>query len=209
MDIKLIVEIIKKATKPLRHRVNNMVRLGKVLLVKDGKTQSVQVLTANNEVVENVKYIETYGITSKPISGSETVIFNIQGNATNNVVLNIGNRELRFKELKDGEVCMYDTSGSRVHLRNGSIIDVVSKEIINAQSKIINVFATETANITAENVNIKATNVTIEGETDLGGAGGLGVALLNDKIEVVIDKGSSAGTYTGKIITASSKVRAI
>lgn len=202
MDINSIVEIIKKATKPLRHRVNNMVRLGKVLLVKDGKTQSVQVLTANNEVVENVKFLETYGITSKPISGSETVIFNIQGNATNNVVLNIGNRELRFKSLKDGEVCMYDNSGNIIHLKNGGNMELNSPNSILVKSKDAKVEA-EKVNVKATTAEVDATNINLLGDINLGGIGGAKLARIGDSVQV------DPITHQGTITSGCTKAGAI
>jgi len=56
------------------------------------------------------------------------------------------------------------------------------------------------------------TNITTEGDTniDAGGdvnlqGGGPGIARLGDTVEVEVTSGSSAGTYTGSIISASGK----
>lgn len=168
--------------------LNNMVRLGVVRRHRGGKTQTWQIETANGEIVENAKHLEQYGITSHAPEGSETLIFNVQGSRTNNIVLNIGSRELRFKALNEGEVAIYDNSGNLIHLKNGGNMELIAPQsvIIKAQTAIVDA-----------------------GSVELGGVGGKGVACLEDAVEVEVTSGSSAGTWTGKIISASSKVRAV
>ena len=161
-----IIEIVNKIIKPLKIRVVNLARLGKITLVKDAKTQSMQVLTLNNEVVENAKYVETFGFTSKPLIGSEAIIINICGNPANPVILKIGNRELRFKSLKAGEVAVYDAFGDRIHLKSDGIIE------INAQNKAV----------------VNAPKVV------LGGDVGKPIARLGD--EVMVDAITHKGTIT-------------
>lgn len=52
MTTKDVMALIAKMLKPLNIRCLNLVRLGKVLLVKAGRTQSLQVQTAGRETVE-------------------------------------------------------------------------------------------------------------------------------------------------------------
>ena len=55
MDSQLkqeIIDLFATLIKPHNDRLNNLSRLGKVLLVKDGITHSVQTKTANNEVAD-------------------------------------------------------------------------------------------------------------------------------------------------------------
>lgn len=166
----------------------NMVRLGVVKRNRGGQTQTWQIETANGEIVENAKHLEQYGITSRAPEGSETLIFNVQGSRTNNIVLNIGNRKLRFKELNEGEVAIYDDSGNLIHLKNGGNLELNAPQSVTVKTK--------TAIVLADSV-------------DLGGSGGSGVACINDAVEVEVTSGSSAGKWTGKITTASGKVRAV
>ena len=60
------------------------------------------------------------------------------------------------------------------------------------------------ANIEGDNINITASsNITLDGNVDLGGSGGQGVARIGDKVEIT--GGSSAGQWP--IISGSSKIK--
>lgn len=195
------LEFVKKMIDVQVSQALEMILLGETILNSGGDTQTWQIKTARGEIIENAKHLEQYGITTSAPSGSETLGLRVRGNRTNTILLNIGNRKLRFKILKSGEVCIYDDSGNTIHLQNGGNIEVKAPSSVTIKTK--------TAKVEATTVAVKATNITLDGETDLGGVGGLGAARLSDEVEVVIDKGSSAGTYKGKITTASLKVRAL
>lgn len=203
-----IIELFNKLIKPRDDRLNNLSRLGKVLLVKDGNTQSLQAQTANNEIADNVKFIESYGFTAKPKPNSECVLLNLQGNAGNVVALVIGNREFRFKTLKDGEVAMYDDSGNLLHFKNGGNIDFQAPATINQTAPTIIIkgannvtVETQTAMIKAQTATIDAEQTTTTGKTSLAG-GDFGVALLGCEVEV------DPLTHKGKITSASTEVTA-
>ena len=115
-----LTKYCKKLNAVTLNRLNNMIRLGIVRYITNGQSQKVQVVTAAGEVLNNVVFLEPYGLTAKPTGNSETLVFNVQGNANNRVILNIGNRRLRFKELKDGEVALYDNAGCVAWLHGGS-----------------------------------------------------------------------------------------
>ena len=57
----------------------------------------------------------------------------------------------------------------------------------------------------AGNAQIEATNITLKGNTNLGGISGQPIARVGDKVE--ISSGSSAGKWP--IISGSSKVKSI
>lgn len=203
---KFIDRQISAAIRPLRRRLDNMALLGKALLINDDKTPAVQALTVNEEVINDARYIQDYGHYSKPPVGSESVLLKIQGNPGNVAVLKIGNRELRFKGLKSGEVAIADNSGCYIHLKNGGNIDVIAPETLNATSKIVNITGSETVNInsknttvTADTLTVNAQNTTINGIVNLAG-GGAGIARLGDQVEV------DPVTHKGTIISASTEV---
>lgn len=217
-----IISLFSRLIKPRDDRLNNLSRLGKVLMMKAGNTQSAQVQTANNEIADNVKFIEAYGFTAKPKQNSECILLNIQGNPGNVVALVIGNRELRFKKLNDGEVAMYDDSGNLLHFKNGGIIDFKAPATMNQTAQTINVSGTtavnvntQTAAVTAKTLNVEADTAaikaktatvdaettTVNGKVNLAG-GGQGVARLGDAVEV------DPVTHKGSITSASTEVTA-
>lgn len=180
-----MLPIVKKIFNILSGRLTNMIRLGIVKIITDGKTQLLQVKTARGEVISNVVFLEPYGFNSKPREGSETLLFSVQGNPTNVVALTIGNRELRFQSLKSGEVCLNDEFGNFIHLQEGGNLSVVSPE---------------TFSLKAKNIIMEASSITLDGQTVLGGTSGKPAAKLGDK--VVVDP----QTHEGTITEGSSKV---
>ncbi len=217
-----IITLFSRLIKPRDDRLNNLSRLGKVLMMKAGNTQSAQVQTANNEIADNVKFIEAYGFTAKPKQNSECILLNIQGNPGNVVALVIGSRELRFKELNDGEVAMYDDSGNLLHFKNGGIIDLKAPATMNQTAQTINISGTtavnvntQTAAVTAKTLNVEADTAaikaktatvdaqttTVNGKVNLAG-GGQPVARLGDTVEV------DPNTHKGTITAGSTEVTA-
>ena len=210
-----IITLFSRLIKPRDDRLNNLSRLGKVLMMKAGNTQSAQVQTANNEIADNVKFIEAYGFTAKPKQNSECILLNIQGNPGNVVALVIGSRELRFKELNDGEVAMYDDSGNLLHFKNGGIIDFKATDTLTQTAQTINISGSQTVkiqtqtavieasttNITADTANINASTTNITGKVNLAG-GRQPVARLGDTVEV------DPNTHKGTITAGSTEVTA-
>ncbi len=183
--------------------------------MKKGNTQHCQVKTAAGEILNDVAFLEPYGFTAKPKKKSETLIFNVNGNKFNNVVLNIGNRELRFKELNDGEVAMYDDSGNLLHFKNGGAIDFKAPATMNQTAQTINISGTTAVNVKtntltaeADSVSVKAKTATVDAQTttvngkvNLAG-GGQPVARLGDAVEV------DPNTHKGIITAGSTEVTA-
>ncbi len=182
-----LISLIKKTAQRLTERQIKQIRLGTVLLIKDGKTSKLQLKTAGGDILDNVSFLEPYGFKSKPkTDGSLALNFTV-GSDVNNIVLCIGNHYLDIAPLDDGQVCLYDESGSKVLLKNNGIIEVESKKII--------------AN--AQNAELNATQAVINAESlDLGGIGGQPLARLGDTVEV------NPQTHKGFITSGSMKARA-
>ena len=219
--INELIELIRQSNSEQQEQLAGLIRFGTVNLVEKGQTQHCQVKTAAGEILNDVAFLEPYGFTAKPKKKSETLIFNVNGNKFNNVVLNIGSRELRFKELSDGEVAMYDDSGNLLHFKNGGIIDLKAPATMNQTAQTINISGTTAVNVKtktliaeADSVSVKAKiatvdaqTTTVNGKVNLAG-GGQGVARLGDAVQVNVTSGSSAGTWSGTITSASSEVTA-
>ena len=58
-------------------------------------------------------------------------------------------------------------------------------------------------------INITGGNITLNGNVNLGGSGGQGVARIGDSVQVNITSGSSAGTWTGTITSGSSTTKSL
>ena len=213
--INELIELIRQSSLEQQEQLAGLIRFGMVNLVEKGQTQHCQVKTAAGEILNDVAFLEPYGFTAKPKKKSETLIFNVNGNKFNNVVLNIGSRELRFKELNDGEVAMYDDSGNLLHFKNGGIIDFKAADTLTQTAQTINISGTTAVNVKtktliaeADSVSVKAKTATVDAQTttvkgkvDLAG-GGQPVARLGDTVEV------DPNTYKGTITAGSTEVTA-
>nr|DAP82346.1 MAG TPA: baseplate assembly protein V [Caudoviricetes sp.] len=213
--INELVELIRQSSSEQQEQLAGLIRFGMVNLIEKGQTQHCQVKTAAGEILNDVAFLEPYGFTAKPKKKSETLIFNVNGNKFNNVVLNIGNRELRFKELNDGEVAMYDDSGNLLHFKNGGVIDFKAPATMNQTAQTINISGTTAVNVRtktliaeADSVSVKAKTATVDAETttvkgkvNLAG-GGQPVARLGDTVEV------DPNTHKGTITAGSTEVTA-
>lgn len=213
--INELIELIRQSSLEQQEQLAGLIRFGMVNLVEKGQTQHCQVKTAAGEILNDVAFLEPYGFTAKPKKKSETLIFNVNGNKFNNVVLNIGSRELRFKELNDGEVAMYDDSGNLLHFKNGGIIDFKAADTLTQTAQTINISGTTAVNVKtktliaeADSVSVKAKTATVDAQTttvkgkvDLAG-GGQPVARLGDTVEV------DPNTHKGTITAGSTEVTA-
>lgn len=95
---------------------------------------------------------------------------------------------------------------------NFIIIDRTTNDIsINSMNNfnlttagICNITVAGNANIQCANAEITAENVNVHASATNLGDGGKPIARVDDQVEVTITGGSSAGTYTGKIISGGT-----
>ncbi|MCK3654918.1 baseplate assembly protein [Pasteurellaceae bacterium Macca] len=106
------------------HSVRSAFR-GTLNLVKSqGEIQQVQLSALADETLQDVELMQHFGLTSVPPEGTEAVIIPIGGRTTHSVVIATENGAFRVKGLKNGEVAVYDQSGSTIILKAGRVIEV-------------------------------------------------------------------------------------
>lgn len=80
------------------------------------------------EVDDGVEHFETYGLTSSPPAGAQGVYLSIGGDPEHGVIICVGDRRVRIKTLKNGEVCLYHEGGSNILLNEDGGIVATSQE---------------------------------------------------------------------------------
>lgn len=200
------IRLIKKSNAKQQESLAGLIRFAMVNMMTGGNTQHCQAKTSGGEILNNVAFLEPYGFTAKPLPKSETLLLRVGGSKFNNVVLNIGNRSLRFKELKDGEVAMYDNSGNLLHFKNGGNIDFKAAATLNQTAPAINIKGANSVNVETQNATIKAQTAKIEaaetittGVTKLAN-GTMGAAFVGCTVEV------DPVTHQGTITSGSAEV---
>ncbi|QGM80656.1 phage baseplate assembly protein V [Otariodibacter oris] len=96
--------------------------------LKVTKTQSAiqfsQATGLSGEVLQDIELMQHFGFTSVPPENTEAVILPMGGETTHSVVIATEHGSFRVKGLKNGEVAVYDKSGSTIILKEGRVIEV-------------------------------------------------------------------------------------
>lgn len=117
-------QAIKQQTETALGAVRQAFR-GTLNLVKsaDG-IQKVQVSGLADETLQDVEFMQQFGVTSVPPAGTQVVVLPIGGTTSHSIVVATENGSYRIKGLQGGEVAVYDESGSSIVLRKGKLIEI-------------------------------------------------------------------------------------
>lgn len=112
-----------EAFRPLALRLGNMLARGR-LASRNGATkmQTLQVELLADEVKDRMEHFEPYGFTSAPQIGAEIAAMFLDGDRSHGIVVMVADRRYRITGLVDGEVCIHDDLGQRVHLTRAGIV---------------------------------------------------------------------------------------
>lgn len=117
-----------------------------------------------NEMFTNREYMQHYGFTSRPLSGSEGLVL-IDGNT----IYMIASDDRRYRvALEDGEVALYTDEGDKIHFKRNKeiLITTGNKLTIDAVNEVV-------INTTTAQVNCTATATINASSIDLVGSGGI------------------------------------
>ncbi len=145
----ITVDQFNKLIRPLRNRVLNSIARAIVESVDD--TKKIQIMKLQlfaDEVRTDVERIQNYGFTSVPFSDAEAAVVFPLGNREHGLIIAVDDRKFRLKGLKNGEVALYTDEGDKIHLKRGNVIDI--------DTKTLNINATEAVNITTKNFKLNA-----------------------------------------------------
>ena len=116
--------IFHKMTAPIRNSIKNLIARSIVRVVKDSTNmQLLQIEVLAGEVKSDVERVQNYGFSSVPKDGSEALVLFIGGNKDHAIVTAVDDSRVRKKDLKAGEVVMYDGNGSFILLKDDKSIE--------------------------------------------------------------------------------------
>lgn len=125
-----IRQIVDRLLAPLRNRIGNLVVRATVKTVDDSmKMQELQVATGagvDDALVlhDDVERFQDYGFSSVPKEGAEGVFISLGGRGNLNLLVGVGDRRYRITGLQNGEVAVYDCTGSSIALKASGDIQV-------------------------------------------------------------------------------------
>lgn len=151
----------------LKVKIFLLIGRGKLDIVDNSpKTQIVQTKSILDDTDDNER-LQEYGLETYPYAdgNTETLTLYINGDRGRGLTIKCHNRELRPKDLNEGEVCLYskDSDGNstnRITIRPGDEIEIKTKDnnIVKINSDGIDITDKNNNNITMGNLGIEITD---------------------------------------------------
>ncbi|MCW9699710.1 phage baseplate assembly protein V [Avibacterium sp. 20-129] len=199
---------LAQQTKAVAKGVQDSMRIafrGVLNLVKSGSDiQQVQVSGLADETIQDLELMQHFGFTSVPPSGTQAVVIPLGGKTTHGIIVATENGSFRVKNLKNGEVAIYDSSGSTIILKNGRVIDIEC-DSFNVNCKQYQVTATDGANFVTPKLETDQQFVSqgkISGNGGMTVQGGTGASFSGN----VTQKGGSF-TTDGDVTAGSTSLK--
>lgn len=127
--------------------------MGTVQSVNDvGEAQTVTVEMQDGAVRADVEVLQVFGLASvPPANGAICLLIAVGGDPANLRAWPIASPSARFGGLQPGEMCIYAVDGSRVHIKQGGIVEVWAgaSMVINAPAVTVNGTMTVTGDVVA------------------------------------------------------------
>jgi phage baseplate assembly protein V len=123
--------------------LRNALAIGVVTSVNDtGGAKTANVSTGTNANRADVEIMDAWGFSSiPPADGVIGLVVAVGGDPSNLRMLPLSNPSARFGELLTGESVLYGADGSRVHIRQGGIVDIWGGTEVNVHTKACTVNA--------------------------------------------------------------------
>jgi len=112
---------------PLQRKLALMVGRALVKVINDTNDwQTMQVELLSGEIRDDVEYAQDYGFTSHPKPDAEAVAVCVGGSRDHVIIVKVGDRRFRLKNLAEGEVALYTDEGDAIHMKRGNEIHVTA-----------------------------------------------------------------------------------
>ena len=156
------------------------------LLVRGGLTSSddkhpmryVQASVFDGELEDDIEHFEPYGFTSRALNGAEVLLAHLDGDRSHPIAAIITDRRYRKKDLKPGEVAIFDHRGNHIWIAEDGLH-------VEATSLPVTVHTSGTVTLDCPKVHITG-DVKVDGDVVASG-----VSLVNHTHGGVESGGSS------------------
>lgn len=161
-----IISQLNRFIAPIVTRIRNIASRGVIKIVNDNtKIQQMQNSLLAGELKSGIEHYQDYGFTSVPLPGMETLVVFCGGDRSNGVVVAVGDRQFRLKQLQPGEVALYTDEGDIIKLCRNRKIQVTTLHMeVNATEDVTYNTKTMTVNASA---GVKFNTPMVEGSGDV------------------------------------------
>jgi phage baseplate assembly protein V len=118
-----MMQILTAAIERTYNRLRMVIGRGRVTTGNDsGNVQRLQVRLNGDQISDDMPRLAEFGFTSMPPNGSDVIAVFIGGDRTVGAVVATGHQASRLKNLKAGEVAIYDDQGQSIYITRGGIV---------------------------------------------------------------------------------------
>ena len=115
----------------LYRRILMMVAPVKITATDDtGPVHRAQVRGFAPETIDNMPVLQIYGLASHAMPGSDAIAIFACGDRSNGMIIATGNQQAGLRNLKSGEVALYDNDGTVVQLAEGGNVAITCRRSI-------------------------------------------------------------------------------
>ena len=126
-----LARAVAKLTAGLRAGVMLAIGRGRVVATADeAGIQRLQVAMLANEVRDDVRRVQQYGLTSHAPAGSEAVVVCVGGNRDRPLVIAVDDGGTRKRGLMPGEVAVYNARGDYLHLKADGEVELTCRRFV-------------------------------------------------------------------------------
>jgi|SRR5215469_8644542 len=146
-------------TDRLYRRIMMLVAPVKITATDDtGPVHRAQIRGFPPETIDAMPVLQIYGLASHAMVGSDAMAIFTSGDRSNGVVIATGNQQYRLRNLKSGEVALYDNGGNVVKLANGGKIEITCPHDITIKCDTLSINADTSITLTSPKVTVKSGN---------------------------------------------------
>ena len=139
MSMERMRNMLTQILKPLRNRVYTMISRAIIETVNDANgMQVVKASLLAGETRTDVERFQNFGFSSNPPADSECIALAIGGDREHLVIIAAESRNVRVKDLANGESVVYTDDGTIIHLKKGGEIEILAANKIDVKVPEIN-----------------------------------------------------------------------
>lgn len=123
------------------------------------RTPQVQLASGEGlagEQLDRIELMQQFGFTSAPPAGTQLIVLPLGGRSSAAVIVATEHGSYRFQLGADGEACIYNQWGDRVHLRADRTIHMVSQAKVLVETDQVQINAATSVTITTPQFTVDA-----------------------------------------------------
>lgn len=126
MIARNLLEQIRAIVRPIQSQMIGMIARAVVQRISDTTgTQTVQIGVQHGESIDDAEHYHPYGLSSHPRPGADGVVLFPGGDRSHPIMIVVGDRRYRIRDLQPGEVAIHNDVSVEILLDAGGNVRVI------------------------------------------------------------------------------------